>query len=83
MLKDYLEQRHITLASGRSSIGLEREYWKALEILAYEDEKFELRELQTNQLKAKRTPQVQVPQDRYRQINEIDEHEMLCVIKFN
>ena len=29
MLKDYLEQRHITLASGRSSIALEREYWKA------------------------------------------------------
>ena len=26
MLKDYLEQRHITLASGRSSIALEREY---------------------------------------------------------
>ena len=37
MLKDYLEQRHITLASGRSSIALEREYWKALETLAYED----------------------------------------------
>ena len=32
MLKDYLEQRHITLASGRSSIALEREYWKALDI---------------------------------------------------
>ena len=31
MLKNYLEQRHITLASGRSSIALEREYWKALE----------------------------------------------------
>ena len=37
MLKDYLEQRHISLASGRSSITLEREYWKALETLAYED----------------------------------------------
>ena len=37
MLKDYLEQRHITLASGRSSIALEHEYWKALETLAYED----------------------------------------------
>ena len=37
MLKDYLEQRHISLASGRSSIALEREYWKALETLACED----------------------------------------------
>ena len=37
MLKDYLEQRHISLASGRSSIALEREYSKALETLAYED----------------------------------------------
>ena len=37
MLKDYLEQRHINLASGRSSIALEREYWKALKMLAYED----------------------------------------------
>ena len=37
MLKDYLEQRHISLASGRSSIALEREYWKALETVAYED----------------------------------------------
>ena len=37
MLKDYLERRHITLASGRSSIALEREYWKALESLAYHD----------------------------------------------
>ena len=41
MLKDYLEQRHISLASGRSSIGLEREYWKALETLAYEDGKWD------------------------------------------
>ena len=37
MLKDYLEQRDITLESGRSSIALEREYWKALETLAYDD----------------------------------------------
>lgn len=37
MLKNYLEQPHITLASGRSSIALEREYWKALEALAYDD----------------------------------------------
>ena len=37
MLKDYLEQRHISLASGRSSIALEREYWQALEVLADED----------------------------------------------
>ena len=35
MFKEYLEQRHITLASGRSSITLEREYWKVLETLAY------------------------------------------------
>ena len=31
MLKDYLEQRYISLESGRSSIALEREYWTALE----------------------------------------------------
>ena len=37
MLKTYLEQRHISLASGRSSIALGREYWKALETLAYEE----------------------------------------------
>ena len=37
MLKDYLEQRHISLASGRSSIAPEREYRQALEVLAYED----------------------------------------------
>ena len=37
MLKDYLEQRYISLESGRSSIALEREYWKALEALAYDD----------------------------------------------
>ena len=35
MFKEYLEQRHITLASGRSSIALEHEYWKVLETLAY------------------------------------------------
>ena len=37
MLKNYLVQRHINLESGRSSIALEREYWKALEALAYDD----------------------------------------------
>ena len=37
MLKRYLEQRHISLAFGRSSIALEREYWKALETLAYDE----------------------------------------------
>ncbi len=37
MLKDYLEQRYISLESGRSFIALEREYWKALEKLAYDD----------------------------------------------
>ena len=37
MLKNYLEQRYISLASGRSSIALETEYWKALETLAYDD----------------------------------------------
>ena len=37
MLKGYLEQRHISLASDRSSIALELEYWQALEVLAYED----------------------------------------------
>ena len=37
MLRNYLEQRHISLSSGRSSIGLEREYWNALEVLAYDD----------------------------------------------
>ena len=29
--------RHIVLDSGRSCLALEREYWKALEVLAYED----------------------------------------------
>ena len=37
MLRRYLEQRHIDLDSGRSCLALEREYWKALEVLAYED----------------------------------------------
>ena len=37
MLRDYLVQRHISFESGRSSIALEREYWKALETLAYDD----------------------------------------------
>ena len=36
-LKKYLEQRHIELDSGRSCLALEREYWQALEVLAYED----------------------------------------------
>ena len=37
MLKRYLEQRHIDLDSGRSCLALEREYWQAREVLAYED----------------------------------------------
>ena len=37
MLKEYLEQRHIDLDSGRSCLALGREYWQALEVLAYED----------------------------------------------
>ena len=37
VLKRYLEQRHIDLDSGRSCLALEREYWQALEVLAYED----------------------------------------------
>ena len=37
MLRRYLKQRHIDLDSGRSCLALEREYWKALEVLAYED----------------------------------------------
>ena len=37
MLKRYLEQRHIDLDSDRSCLALEREYWQALEVLAYED----------------------------------------------
>ena len=34
MLRQYLEQRHIDLDSGRSCLALEREYWQALEVLA-------------------------------------------------
>ena len=37
MLKRHSEQRHIDLDSGRSCLASEREYWQALEILAYED----------------------------------------------
>ena len=37
MVKRYLEQRHLDLDSGRSYLALEREYWQALEVLAYED----------------------------------------------
>ena len=37
MLKQYLEQRHIDLDSGRSCLALEREYWQALEVLACKD----------------------------------------------
>ena len=37
MLRQYLEQRHIDLDIGRSCLALEREYWQALEVLAYED----------------------------------------------
>ena len=37
MLRRCLEQRHIDLDSGRSCLALEREYWQALEVLAYED----------------------------------------------
>ena len=37
MLSQYPEQRHINLDSGRSCLALEREYWQALEVLAYEE----------------------------------------------
>ena len=37
MLKRYREQRHIDLDRCRSCLALEREYWKALEVLTYED----------------------------------------------
>ena len=37
MLKNHLEQRYIDLSSGRSCFALEHEYWRALEVLAYED----------------------------------------------
>ena len=36
MLRQYLEQRHIDLNSGRRCLVLEREYWQAREVLAYE-----------------------------------------------
>ena len=38
MLKRYLGQRHMDLDSGPSCLDLEREYWQALEVLAYEDD---------------------------------------------
>ena len=34
MLRQYQEQRHIDLDSGRSRLALEREYWEAFEVLA-------------------------------------------------
>jgi len=37
MPKRYLQQRHIDLDSGRNCLALEREYWQALEVLAYQD----------------------------------------------
>ena len=37
MLKKYLDQRHTDRDSGRSCLAVEREYWQALEVLAYED----------------------------------------------
>ena len=37
MLRRYLVQRQIDLDSGRSCLVLEREYWQALEVFAYED----------------------------------------------
>ena len=37
MLRRYLEQRRIKLDNGRSYLALDREYWQALEVLAYED----------------------------------------------
>ena len=37
MLRRDLVQRNIDLDSGRSCLVLEREYWQALEVLAYED----------------------------------------------
>ena len=37
MPKQYLQQRHIDLDSGCSCLALEREYWQALEVLAYEE----------------------------------------------
>ena len=35
MLRQYPEQRHIDLNSGRSCLVLERECWQAREVLAY------------------------------------------------
>ena len=37
MVGRYLEQRHIDLDNDHSCLALEREYWQALEVLAYED----------------------------------------------
>ena len=37
MLRRYLKQRHIYLKGGLTCLALEREYWQALEVLAYED----------------------------------------------
>ena len=37
MHKRYLEQHHIDPDIGRSCLALEREYWRALEVLAYEN----------------------------------------------
>ena len=37
MLRRYREQHHIDLDSGRSCLALERKYWQALEVLAYEE----------------------------------------------
>ena len=36
-LRKYLEQSHIDLDSGRSCLALEREYWQAVEVRAYEE----------------------------------------------
>ena len=37
MLRRYPAQRHIDIDSGHICLVLEREYWQALEVLAYED----------------------------------------------
>ena len=37
MVGRYIEQRHIDLDNDHSCLALEREYWQALEVLAYED----------------------------------------------
>ena len=44
MLRRYLEQRLIDLDSGRNCLAMEREYWRALEVLAYEDGWYNWRE---------------------------------------